>query len=162
MPLLAILVVITLAVAPVAEEFVFRGALLAGFRSRWNLGPSAAMVTVLFLAVHMIDILTHPASGISLALLALATLAARVITGSLGPAMALHAAYNLVIVVMLSRVRAARTPRARSRGPFLWGYRLIASAATLRFGSTCDFQPPSSMPWMARTISGGNWSQPGA
>jgi membrane protease YdiL (CAAX protease family) len=97
----ALLLVLTLVVAPVVEEFVFRGALFAGFTSRWPLVPAGAMVTALFVAMHLVDAGTYPASLISITLLGIGAFVARARSGSIFPPMALHAAYNMVAVVVV-------------------------------------------------------------
>ncbi|HKV43601.1 MAG TPA: CPBP family intramembrane glutamic endopeptidase [bacterium] len=84
--------------APV-EELVFRGVMLDGFTR--SLGPLAGglLVTLLFIAGH--SAATHlwwP--GIAgVAAVATVTLLFRLVTRSLGPPIALHAAYNLGIAV---------------------------------------------------------------
>lgn len=95
-----VVALLTLAVAPVVEEFVFRGAMFAGFRAQWAALPAGAMVTALFVAVHLVDAAAYPASMISITLLGIATVAAREKTGSILPGTALHAAYNFVVVVV--------------------------------------------------------------
>lgn len=94
-------VLLTLALAPVVEEFVFRGAIFAGFRSQWPAVPAGAMVTALFVAVHLVDAAAWPASMISIALLGIATFIAREKTGSILPCIALHSAYNFVVVLVV-------------------------------------------------------------
>ena len=97
----ALLVLVTLGIAPAVEEFVFRGALFAGFASRWPLVPAGAMVTALFLAMHLVDGAAYPASLFSIALLGIGAFVARARSGSIFPPMALHAAYNFVVVVLV-------------------------------------------------------------
>jgi uncharacterized protein len=96
-----LLIVLTLGIAPVVEEFVFRGALFTGFTSRWPLVPAGAMVTALFVAMHLVDAGSYPASLISITLLGIGAFVARARTASIFPPMALHAAYNFVVVVVV-------------------------------------------------------------
>jgi membrane protease YdiL (CAAX protease family) len=84
-------------IAPLAEELLFRGVLLAGFTRRWSLPLSATIVTLLFVALHLPQLWGYLPGIFCIAGLGLATLLARVYSKSLGPAVALHAAYNLVI-----------------------------------------------------------------
>lgn len=90
---------LALAVAPPAEEFVFRGVLLTGFRRSWGLAPAAALVSVLFVAAHFSEIAHVGPAIIGVALVTGATLIARLAGRSLAPAIALHASYNLALVV---------------------------------------------------------------
>ncbi|HEV7502787.1 MAG TPA: CPBP family intramembrane glutamic endopeptidase, partial [Vicinamibacteria bacterium] len=86
-------------VAPPLEEFVFRGALFAGLRRSWGVLPAAVIVTAVFVAAHISEThLYYPALA-SLATMAICGLLARMRTGSLLPSIALHGAYNLMVVV---------------------------------------------------------------
>ena len=88
-----------LLIAPAAEEFLFRGVLLRGFAASWGLTASAVVVSALFVLLHLPEFVHYwPACGAIIAL-ALGTLAARLLSGSLAPAVAVHAAYNLVMIV---------------------------------------------------------------
>ena len=86
-------------VAPPVEEFVFRGVLLTGFRRSWGLAPAGALVSVLFVAAHFSEIANAGPAIIGVALVTGATLVARLAGRSLAPAIALHASYNLAIVI---------------------------------------------------------------
>jgi membrane protease YdiL (CAAX protease family) len=88
-------------VAPPVEEFVFRGVLFAGFRRSWKTGAAGALVTLLFIAAHFTEVAGYGPAVIAVALVGAATLVARIATDSLAPAIALHASYNLGLVVAL-------------------------------------------------------------
>jgi uncharacterized protein len=91
--------VLAVLLAPPLEEFVFRGALLTGLRRSWGILPAAAFVTTIFVAAHLSEThLYYPALA-SVAAMAICALLARVRTGSLLPAIALHGAYNLMVAV---------------------------------------------------------------
>lgn len=92
--------VLAVVVAPPVEEFVFRGVLFSGVRQSWRLGSAGALVTVLFVAAHFSEVASYGPAVIGVALVGVATLVARVATRSLGPAIALHLSYNLVLVVV--------------------------------------------------------------
>lgn len=84
-------------VAPPAEEFVFRGVLLAGFvRSR---GPvvGSILTTLVFTAMHAGEAIHYWPAFLGIGGLAVLTLALRLLSRSLGPAIAAHLGYNLVI-----------------------------------------------------------------
>jgi membrane protease YdiL (CAAX protease family) len=91
--------VLAVVVAPPVEEFVFRGVLLTGFRRSWGLAPAGAFVSVLFVAVHFSEIAYAGPAIVGVALVTGATLIARLAGRSLAPAIALHASYNLALVV---------------------------------------------------------------
>lgn len=94
-------IVAALVLAPVIEEFVYRGVLFAGFRRSWGVLPAGIVVTLLFLVMHVGDAATYPPSMIALGALAIATLAARVLSDSIAPGIAMHAAYNSVILLTI-------------------------------------------------------------
>ena len=91
--------VLAVVVAPPVEEFVFRGVLLTGFRRSWGLAPAGVFVSVLFVAIHFSEIANTGAAIVGVALVTGATLIARLAGRSLAPAIALHASYNLALVV---------------------------------------------------------------
>lgn len=96
---------ITLFLAPPLEEFLFRGLLFTGFARSWGPWVACLGVTTLFTLAHLAEVRTYwPALG-GIAILGVATMAARLWTGSLGPAVAVHAGYNLgVVIAVLSGV----------------------------------------------------------
>ena len=91
--------ILAVCIAPPVEEFLFRGVLLAGFARSWGPGIAATVVTSLFVVLHMVELQNYWPGLAGIALMAIAALEVRRGTGSLGPAIALHAAYNLVPVV---------------------------------------------------------------
>jgi len=90
---------LALVIAPPVEEFMFRGVMFAGLSRSWSATTAGTVVTVLFLAIHLTEIWGFAPAVVSITALGIAALLARVLTGSLAPAIALHTAYNLVIVV---------------------------------------------------------------
>ncbi|HET6897062.1 MAG TPA: CPBP family intramembrane glutamic endopeptidase, partial [Vicinamibacteria bacterium] len=93
--------VVVLLAAPPVEEFVFRGVLLAGIRQSWTPTAAGAAVTLVFVLLHFGEIAGYWPAIVGLTLLGAATVIARIVTGSLAPAVALHASYNLGLVVVL-------------------------------------------------------------
>jgi len=91
--------VLAILFAPLVEETLFRGLLLAGFSASWGGTAGAIVVTILFTVLHLIETMLYWPATAAVFSLSLATLAARRTSGSLLPAMALHGAYNTVIVV---------------------------------------------------------------
>ena len=82
--------VVTILFAPFSEEILFRGVLYGGYRKSFGAFGAAALTTGLFCLLH----LPHAFLLLSLAAGSLATLAARLWSGAVGPAIGLHAGYN--------------------------------------------------------------------
>jgi membrane protease YdiL (CAAX protease family) len=87
--------IMALLVAPPVEEFLFRGVLLRGFTRSWGVPIAVVAVSALFLALHLLQTTYWPAV-VGISLLSVATVTLRLKTGSLGPGLAFHMAYNLV------------------------------------------------------------------
>lgn len=98
-----IVVAITVCIAPLVEEVVFRGAMWTGFRGSWSAPVAAAVVTVVFVAVHLPQTHGYPVSLVGMTALALSALAVRVRSGSLLPGVLMHSGYNLVLMVQWAR-----------------------------------------------------------
>ena len=95
----ALWAVTVLLMAPPLEEFIFRGALLAGLTRSFGSLSAGVLVTTIFVASHLTETyLYYPAIG-AIALVGVCTLMARLQSGSLLTGIAVHGAYNLVIVV---------------------------------------------------------------
>ena len=82
--------------APLAEELVFRGWLYTALRARWRFLPSFLLTAAAFTAIHY-DNHRHVLRVLPLAL---AVGLLRELTGSIRPTIALHAAYNFLIVAI--------------------------------------------------------------
>jgi len=92
---------LVLALAPPMEEFLFRGVLFTGFSRSWGMPAASLIVTLMFALVHVPETMHYWPALAAIALTGASALAIRLHTGSLGPAVALHAAYNLIIVLGL-------------------------------------------------------------
>jgi membrane protease YdiL (CAAX protease family) len=99
---LARLVWATLAVvvAPPTEELLFRGVLYAGLARSWGRAAAAVCTTAVFVALHATEIGGYWPGWLVIAALGALALRARVAAGSLVPAIALHASYNLGLVLV--------------------------------------------------------------
>lgn len=96
-----VFVILAILLAPLVEEFLFRGVMFTGFSRSWGKWPAAIFVTVLFALLHIFDVAGYwPALG-AIMLVGAAMLVARIKTNSLGPPIAMHATYNAVQVVAL-------------------------------------------------------------
>jgi membrane protease YdiL (CAAX protease family) len=91
--------ILALALAPPIEELVFRGVLYAGLARSWGPRRGAVAVTGIFVAMHATETGSYWPAWLALTLLATLALRVRVATGSLLPAIALHATYNLALVL---------------------------------------------------------------
>ena len=91
---LAVAALITVVLAPLTEELLFRGAMLYGFRQRWGVRTSVGLMALIFAAMH-ISILDPYWPGVALTgVIAVVLAVLRLRTGSLVPAIVAHATYN--------------------------------------------------------------------
>ena len=93
--------VLVLVLAPPIEELMFRGVLYGGFARRWRPRVAGVVTTALFVALHATELGTFLPAWLVIAALGALTLRARLVTGSLVPAIALHASYNLGLVLLV-------------------------------------------------------------
>jgi membrane protease YdiL (CAAX protease family) len=91
--------VLALLLAPPTEEFFFRGVMFAGICRSGGRVLAAVSVTVLFVALHATEAFAYWPAIVAISLLALGTMVVRIAADALGPAMALHAAYNFGVVL---------------------------------------------------------------
>jgi membrane protease YdiL (CAAX protease family) len=90
------------------EEFVFRGVMWTGLSRSWNPWLAAIVVTLVFVALHLPETMGYPPALVGIGVMGLTALAMRVQSGSIVPAMFLHAAYNGMIVAAVVGGQAAR------------------------------------------------------
>jgi len=95
---LALMVVL---VAPVVEEGLFRGVMLAGFTRSFGLTAAVFLTSGLFTAAHLPELLRYPPATLGIGGLALLATWLRIQTESLFPAMAVHAGYNGLLVALM-------------------------------------------------------------
>jgi len=86
--------------APCYEEVLFRGLLWKGFSASWGKWPAGILVTLLFTSLHFSEVKSYWPAALGITTLAVVALLARLRTGSLATAMAVHFGYNGVIVVI--------------------------------------------------------------
>jgi len=94
--------------APLVEEFLFRGVMLAGFTRSWGLPVAVVLCSTIFVALHITELLRFWPATFGLAGIAALTMWLRIRTRSLGPAVAAHLGYNglLVLYVYLASLLA--------------------------------------------------------
>jgi membrane protease YdiL (CAAX protease family) len=98
---LALWVALAVLVAPPVEELVFRGVLLAGFARTWGGAVAAPLVTLLFVLLHLTETGRYAPAIAGVTVIGVLALAVRVRSGALGPAVALHVAYNGVLATFV-------------------------------------------------------------
>jgi membrane protease YdiL (CAAX protease family) len=86
--------------APPIEELVFRGVLYGGLARSWGTVLAGVTTSVLFVALHGTELGGYVPGWIAIGALAALALRARVRSGSLAPAIALHTGYNLTLVLV--------------------------------------------------------------
>jgi membrane protease YdiL (CAAX protease family) len=91
--------VLAVVIAPPVEELVFRGVLYSGLAAKWASSRAGFVTTMIFVAMHATEIGAYWPAWIAIGVLSTLALRARVATGSLIPAVALHATYNLGLVL---------------------------------------------------------------
>jgi membrane protease YdiL (CAAX protease family) len=87
--------------APPIEELMFRGAFLGGLAQSWSLRAAALTSGLTFWLMHGPEFVHWPAA-VSIGLLTVLTTTLRLRTRILGPSVAAHFGYNLMIAFMVS------------------------------------------------------------
>jgi membrane protease YdiL (CAAX protease family) len=87
--------------APLLEEPLFRGLLYGGYRRSFGPVWAAVLTTVLFCAFHVWQMVQFPPAIPGVVASALAALWFRLHSSAIGPAIAVHGAYNTAIVVAI-------------------------------------------------------------
>lgn len=89
--------------APINEEILFRGAIYMGLLATLGKVGSGILTTLLFAVVHFtVFTQTHWVEIFSLMTISTALLFVRIKSGSLFPCMAMHAVFNLTVLVLLN------------------------------------------------------------
>jgi membrane protease YdiL (CAAX protease family) len=84
--------------APAIEEILFRGVMLTALQRAWGTICASVVVSLLFVALHAGEAAGYPPAMVAIGAVGILTLALRLRTGKIAPAIAAHAGYNLVIV----------------------------------------------------------------
>jgi len=88
--------------APLIEEFLFRGVMLAGFTRSFGLPAAVILSTALFVAVHIPELMHYWPGTIGVGGMAVVAVAVRIKMKSLGPAIAVHLGYNGALIALLT------------------------------------------------------------
>ena len=97
--LTAMTVFLWVVVAPLLEETMFRGVMMAGFSRSFGAPVGVLICTALFVLSHLDALIWFWPQGVALTTLALLATWLRLKTRSIFPAIALHAGYNGVVVL---------------------------------------------------------------
>jgi len=111
-----IFVLINTMLVGVSEELMFRGVILHGALSRFNIWPAILLTTVLFGAVHVLngfttgDFLSSMAQAMAATLSGMYFLALRLRTRSLFPGMLIHGLFDFALMTSTVAMRTGRLP----------------------------------------------------
>jgi membrane protease YdiL (CAAX protease family) len=103
--------------APPIEEFVFRGVLLGGLAQTWSLRGAVLVSGFTFWLLHATEWLRYWPAAVAIGLMTIIVTLLRLRTRTLGPAIAAHAAYNLVTSVALAGSAPDRPREPIPEGP---------------------------------------------
>ena len=98
--MLLLLIILALVLAPLVEEFLFRGVMLAGFTRSFGFPVAVFFCTSLFVLLHFDAILRYTPAVIPLTAISLALVFVRVKFKSLWPAIAAHFGYNCMALLI--------------------------------------------------------------
>ena len=88
-----------LLLAPLIEEFLFRGILFTGLSNAYGTYISTSIVTMLFIVIHISEAIHYWPIWVAISTLAVITILLRIRTRSLLPAIAAHFSYNFALVI---------------------------------------------------------------
>ena len=88
-----------LLLAPPLEELLFRGVVYGGYRRSLGALWAAVLTSVIFVLMHVSELIHYPPGFLGVGGLAVAALWCRLRWGAIGPAISAHFAYNFTIVV---------------------------------------------------------------
>ncbi len=91
--------VMALLLAPPIEECLFRGVVYGGYRRSFGATAALALTTAIFVLKHLRDIIGFPPAAIGIGGMAVAAAWMRLRSSAIGPAVAVHFGYNLIIAV---------------------------------------------------------------
>ncbi len=94
-----LLTLFSITIAPLVEEFVFRGAAFDALRSAMRPGVAAAIVTVVFVLIHAPEKWGYPPGFLMVGVLAVGAIWLRMKSGSVWPPTLLHALYNVAVIL---------------------------------------------------------------
>ena len=93
-------VILATLLAPPIEELLFRGVMYGGYRRSFGPRRAAILVTLIFCAMHVTEVIHSPIALFGIGSMACAALWMRLRAGAIGPAVAVHFSYNSIIAVL--------------------------------------------------------------
>lgn len=103
--------------APPIEELMFRGVLLGGLAETWNMRAAVLVSAGTFWLMHATEWLEYWPGAIAIGMMTVVVTWVRLRSRSLGPSIAAHLAYNLILAGAVSSVTPADAPRDGTEGP---------------------------------------------
>ena len=97
--------VVAICCAPLVEEFLFRGIMMAGLSRSFGVPAAAVIVTILFVALHFPELQHYWPGVIGVGGMAVVAMWLRIKTKSLFPAIAVHLGYNGLVVALATVAR---------------------------------------------------------
>lgn len=94
-------IIIALFMTPFIEELLFRGVLLGGLNRSFGLWWGVILSNLLFIAAHFSEAIYYWPAFIGIGLLAALATRQRLVSQAIGPAIAVHFGYNLMIVAVV-------------------------------------------------------------
>jgi len=114
--------------APPIEELMFRGVLLGALANTWNIRAAALVSGTTFWLMHGPEFV-HWQAALAIGLLTILATWLRVRSRSLGPSIAAHFGYNLVLATVISLAMISRPAGTRwardhhlQRAVWIWGW----------------------------------------
>jgi membrane protease YdiL (CAAX protease family) len=103
--------------APPVEELVFRGVLLGGLTQVWSLRAAAVVSAITFWAMHAPEWLRYWPAAVAIGLMTIIVTVLRLRTRALGPCIAAHSAYNLLMASAIFGIQTDGGPGRETDGP---------------------------------------------
>jgi membrane protease YdiL (CAAX protease family) len=103
--------------APPVEEFMFRGVLLGGLARTWSLRGAVLVSGLTFWSLHATEWLRYWPAAVAIGLMTVIVTVLRLRTRALGPAIAAHSAYNLMMAVAVGGISSEGSPAPGPEGP---------------------------------------------
>lgn len=91
--------IIAVLLAPPIEELMFRGVFYGGYRKSFGPGWAAVVTTVLFVLLHITEIVYYWPAILGISAMAVIALWMRLRSNAVGPAIASHFGYNLTLTI---------------------------------------------------------------
>jgi membrane protease YdiL (CAAX protease family) len=94
-------IILGVLLAPLPEEILFRGVLYGGYRKSFGPISATILTTLIFVSLHLLDVIRYPPNVVALTALSLAALWCRLRSAAIGPAIAVHVGYNTVMSLLV-------------------------------------------------------------